>query len=231
MDISELTLRVLILFFPGVVCALLTDSLTVHRPRTTPMFIVNAFVLGIACYLLLYIVVAVVNVSCSLAGVPFQVNVLFFDALVGDDKQLNWLEIFIATLLSIPLGFALSGILNKKWINRIAQQLGVTNRFGDLDVWDYMLNTPELVWVTVRDNKNDLAYMGWVRAFSDTVDNPELLLMDVDVYSNSTGEKLYRVEGLYLARKREEITVELAQFGYSEVGGEAKNRNSGRTNG
>lgn len=80
--------------------------------------------------------------------------------------------------------------------------------FGELDVWGYTLNLKEVVWVTVRDHKNDLIYDGWVQAFSDDSRDAEVLLRDVSVYKNSTGEKLYQVGGVYLSRNREDISIE-----------------------
>ncbi len=44
MQISDLTLRVLLLFFPGVICCKLVDNLTTHQERTTPMFVVHSFI-------------------------------------------------------------------------------------------------------------------------------------------------------------------------------------------
>jgi hypothetical protein len=47
---------VLLLFFPGVLCALVLDALTVHRERTPVQFLTHAFALGMGSYLSLYTV-------------------------------------------------------------------------------------------------------------------------------------------------------------------------------
>ena len=43
----------MLLFFPGVLCALVVHSLTIKRERTTPQFLTSAFVYGVSTYLLL----------------------------------------------------------------------------------------------------------------------------------------------------------------------------------
>jgi len=51
MELSEFSLRLLLLFFPGVVCAYVVDALTIHRRRSEFEFLLNSLVLGIASYL------------------------------------------------------------------------------------------------------------------------------------------------------------------------------------
>jgi len=50
MEISEFTLRLPLLFFPGIVCAYLVDALTIHRPRQPVFFLLQSFVLGLGSY-------------------------------------------------------------------------------------------------------------------------------------------------------------------------------------
>lgn len=69
-------------------------------------------------------------------------------------------------------------------------------------------NIKEVVWVTVRDHKNDLVYDGWVQAFSNDSREAEMLLRDVSVYKNSNAERLYQVGALYVSRKSEDISIE-----------------------
>jgi hypothetical protein len=52
-------------------------------------------------------------------------------------------------------------------------------------------------------------FSGYVNAFSDVEENAEILLEDVIVYRESSGEELYRADAMYLSRKRDDITIEL----------------------
>ena len=63
-------------------------------------------------------------------------------------------------------------------------------------------------WVVVRDIENDLAYEGWIHAFSVGNERDELFLRDVKVFTNKTAEELYAVPALYLPKNRESLTIE-----------------------
>ena len=102
------------------------------------------------------------------------------------------------------------------YLHQVARKIGVSEKFGDLDVWGYLLNmknNDELIWITVRDHENGLIYDGRIIAFSDDSRNAELLLEDVCVYENTpteneTAKELYKVNTMYLSRNREKITLE-----------------------
>jgi hypothetical protein len=70
--------------------------------------------------------------------------------------------------------------------------------FAERDVWDYVFNTPDPGWITVRDLDHDLMYDGWYWAYSSDAEPRELLLRDVSVYKNGTGERLYQVGAAYI---------------------------------
>ncbi len=61
----------------------------------------------------------------------------------------------------------------------------------------------------MRDHKLDLVYFGWIEVFSDSEKERELLLRDVKVYSNTTGEHLYDASVIYIARDRYDLTLEV----------------------
>lgn len=97
----------------------------------------------------------------------------------------------------------------------------ITRKFSDidtLDVWEYLWNSSDNTQgVTVRDIKYDLAYEGWVEVFSDTFIENELFIRDVIVFNNTTGEKLYEVPGLYIARNQDEITIEFTGIEFTDL--------------
>jgi len=122
----------------------------------------------------------------------------------------------LATLVAPVLGLLASLALNKHWLNRLARVIGVSNKFGDLDVWARMFNSSDIVWVVVRDFNHDLAFDGWVNAFSDTYDTNELLLRDVKVYQSSSAQLLYELDSVYLTREKDELTIEISKDNVGE---------------
>ena len=68
-----------------------------------------------------------------------------------------------------------------------------------------------------RDHSNDLILDGWVQAFSDDSKDAEILIRDVSVYKNSTGERLYQIGAMYLSRNRQDISIECRTIPVDDV--------------
>ena len=106
------------------------------------------------------------------------------------------------------MSFVLALAQNKKWLNRVAKSLKVTRKIGDIDLWNFVLDSPDTKWIVVRDIKYNLAYQGRIEGFSETFNENELFLSEVLVLQNDTGEKLYDVDALYLSRDPKDLTIE-----------------------
>jgi hypothetical protein len=142
-------------------------------------------------------------------------NCLFFKALSDVSKSIDFWEILKVSLLSIATGYLVTALINHKILNKIAKFLRVSKKFGDLDVWSFIMNSKNIEWVIIRDIEVNLMYEGWVELFSDSTEEDELLLRDVRVFENSSGRELYQTPGLYLPRKREKITIEFPEMEYT----------------
>jgi hypothetical protein len=205
--VTELTLRLALLFLPGIICALLVEKLVPTSAWSTARLALYALVLGLACYLI-YAVVETV-----FAGQwPPSVDIL---GSLANNEPLDFSEILLATALAPIVALGVSFALNKHWINRLAKTLDVSNRFGDIDVWARTFNSRVLqdAWVVVRDFDRDLALEGWVNAFAETHDVNELLLRDVRIYQSSTSKFLYEVDSMYLTRPKDKLTIEFRRGG------------------
>lgn len=208
MDPSTLPVRVLLLFFPGVLCALLVDALLPQRSRSMAQFLTGAFVYGIGSYLVLFLGRGLgVAASRALALEP-PPPLTFFSALVDERMRIVWQEIALAAFVAVLLGSAVSAVLNHGLIHRAAHRLGLSRRHPEMDVWGYLLNSVEEHLIAVRDLETDTTFYGALEAFSDTGESPELLLRDVLVCRSSTSAVLYRSERLYVARSRDSIIIE-----------------------
>ena len=215
MNISDFAFRLLLLFFPGIICTYIVDQLTVHRPREKFFFLLSSFVFGLMSYFeykLFYLI----------PGHHFFPNyisaeLLFLKALTDSTIKYSFEEIALVTICAIITAMLFSIGSRFKLLNKVAHTLRLSKQFGELDVWGYMLNIKEVNWVTVRDHANDLIYDGWVQAFSDDSKDAEMLLRDVSVYKNSTGEPLYQVGALYISRRREDISIECRTIPVDEM--------------
>ncbi|HYR06806.1 MAG TPA: DUF6338 family protein [Longimicrobium sp.] len=208
MELSVLTLRVVLLFFPGVLCALIVHALTIQRERTTPQFLTSAFVYGVSTYLLLAGLRAISAGCAKLLGWGPPPRVTFFNVLTNEKARIAWGEIGLSVIVALLLALVMAVVLNNNVLHKAAERMGISRRFGEVDVWGYFFNSPQIRWVAVRDLATDTVYEGWVEAFSDTGAAPEVLLRDVTVKTNSTGTKLFDSKRVYLSRDKTSLIIE-----------------------
>lgn len=213
MQFSELTVRLLLIFFPGIIAALIIDSLTVHRGRDFRVFLLNSFILGLASYFILYIFIGLNNFMVKLNGFEPTLKVNFLNSLVNKSSTIHMKEVIVANIIAVIFAFLFSAAINYKLLHRFAKKLKITKKFGQLDVWSYVFDSPDVDWIIVRDIGNDLMYQGWVEAFSDTYENNELFIREVFVYRNSTSEELYFMEGIYISREHTNLILEFPRLG------------------
>jgi hypothetical protein len=217
-EISSVTLRVLLLFFPGVLCALLVDALTVHRERTPVQFLTHAFALGRGSYLSLALGRDFAAGVAAGLNLREPLDVTFFEALLNDHTRIAWREIALATVEGLLLTCVVAAALNRRLIARAANSLRITRLTGDLDVWGFLFNSPAGGLVTVRDIAHDTAYHGTVEAFSESSERAELLLKEVEVFRNSTTVKLYDAARVYIARPATSLVIEPAAESHTQPG-------------
>lgn len=203
MEVSQFTLRLLLLFFPGVICAYLIDTLTIHRESSQFQFVLNSLIFGLASYFLYWAALSTAKGLGIQAG-----SMVFLRALTDSSVPVSFREVGWATLVAFLLGIAVTAASTYKVHFRLAHRLRLTKKFGELDVWGFVFNSPQVEWATVRDYTRNLAYDGWVQLFSDDSQRAELLLRNVKVYRNDSGELLYEVASLYLSLSRDGIAIE-----------------------
>src|SRR6266516_6693686 len=106
MEVSEFAFRLIVLFFPGLLCAYVVETLTNHPPRTPFFFLSKALLLGFGSYTLYWgFVHVVVPVYDCAFGSHFQPKVFFPDALKDSKAPISFTEIAVVSLFSLIFGF------------------------------------------------------------------------------------------------------------------------------
>lgn len=199
MEISELTLKLILLLIPGSLACIIYERLTIHKQWTSFKFITNAILFGSISYLIAEAIFSICNSDTSFKS--------FWENLPTKDIPYN--VISKASLISIFVGFAATGIDHYKLINRFGKLIKLTNKYGDENLYSYFLNAKEVEEIYVRDIQNKLTYHGLVNSFSETDEIKELVLLDVVVYDYETSEKLYSLDKIYLSKSKENLIIEL----------------------
>jgi len=200
MEISELTLKLIIILIPGAIATRIYQKVTIHEKWTSFQFVANAILFGSISYLF---------------------TELFLEWCYNDLRLLNfWNDlptskipydiVLKACLTAVIIGFAISTLDHYKILNWIAKFLRVSNKYGDENLYSYFLNAKNVKEVYVRDLENNATYHGMIDSYSETDDTCEIVLWDVAVYSNeNAGEPLYLLDKVYLSRPKNNITIEL----------------------
>ncbi len=85
-----------------------------------------------------------------------------------------------ASGFSIVQGLLITFNLNRQLALKLLRWTGITERFGDEDVWTLLLNsTATDNYVTIRHRDNGLIYQGYVSGFSSAGERRELLIINV----------------------------------------------------
>lgn len=202
MELSDFTFRIILIFIPGFISFIIIDNLTNHKEYKLYKILLYSLLLGFLCYYVYYIITLI-------PGINFEFS--FHNYLTDNKTPLNFKEILLASSLSIIIGFITSLLINRKFIFFIAHKLKISKKFGDVDLWSYVMNSNIQPWVVIRDIEHDLMYEGYIKVFSDSTDineGYEVFLSDVKVYKNSTADELYEIPGIYLNVNRNYCTVE-----------------------
>lgn len=199
MEISEFTLKLILLLIPGGISCLIIEYLTIHKRWTSFRFIVNSIFLGAISYL-------VANLFFNYCGLNNEFNSFWANL---NSKEIPTNVILKTSIVSIFLGVAYVAIDNNKWLYKLAQKLRITYKYGDENLYSFLLTSNDVQEVYIRDIENNLTYQGIIDSYSENENSKEILLSNVTVYKYSTSEKLYDMERVYISKPINSIIIEI----------------------
>lgn len=206
---NTLVLTLALIFLPGIIWARLDARYARQVKPTQSEFVVNVFVFGLVAYLATYLAYLLPCVSRIAA---FDLITIALD----DDEVAQTLgksvvdDILAATVMALVLAPAWLAVQRYKLVVRFLQLIRVTKRYGDEDVWDYLLSSddPRAFYVNVRDEQTGQTFSGYVDQFSEAPGLRELVLSQVEAYDTTTGKPTIQVARMYLARDPKGMTLE-----------------------
>lgn len=200
------------LSLPGIVGSKVYRQLTRKPSNKTWEDFVEILLFGLLSYLVYAALCAALNVI-----LVTNLSVKALETLKDIEQQqvaFHWGEILACCVVGLILGFVAACLENHKIVNRIGRCLGVTNQYGDEDVWEFFHNSKEVPsWAYVKDHKLGLLYFAQIVTFSDSGRDRELVLEDVKAYDIDSGAELFARDVIYLAREKYDLTIEIPQLG------------------
>lgn len=232
MEISELTLKLIILLIPGAIATVIIDKLTIHKEWTPFKFIINSIIFGIFSYLTLQLtenfLVFIHNLFSGKSNDPYSTLTIW--TTIADSKLVPYQEVLYSTFCGVVVGCLGTLFENNRYIIRLGKQIKLTNKYGHENLFSYFLNQKDTSWVYVRSIKNDLTYFGYVKSFCETDITSEIVLADVSVYTCESCDYLYDVGEIYLSFSKTEIIIEQAKINTNGRETKAPTEASGTSN-
>jgi hypothetical protein len=219
--VDELGLRILYLLIPGIIAIGIIKAIGPRRPRSDFETGLQIFIYGIVSYALvgmfegLELWIRSISNEIGLWRTVADSSVDL--AVLNPQSTLNPTQIIFATLASVIVGCAVAKIQTHSLPHQLLRKLQLTRRSNEVDIWEFTLNSPDIdSWITVRHHENGKVYQGWVRAYSDGGDERELLLADVRVYAQSSGDssndelvEVDKIPVLYLGLDKKNAILEM----------------------
>ena len=199
MEVSELTLKLIILLIPGALASFIFEKLTIHKKWDSFKFIANSIIFGTVSYILAQLLFSLRTQD------PDFIN--FWKNL--QTKEIHLTAVIKAIVVSLIIGFACAGLDNYKCINRVGKFFHLSTKYGDENLYSYFLTLPEVTEVFIHDIPNNITYFGVIDSYSETEKFKEIYLNNVKVYQYDTANFCYGVEKVYLSRPIDNIVIEV----------------------
>lgn len=205
MEITDFTIRILILLIPGLITYLIVNKFTDSKKDNIIVEVTKVIIYSFISY----------SIS-ALGGVILEnifpcldLSVNFLNCLTDSSIPVSWVEIIITAFLSIFVGCIISKLINQSFFHKTAQRFNITKKFSDLDVWSYLFNSKNNFYIVIRDIENNLTYQGYPQAFSKDHKECEVLLINVRVYRYKDSKLLYKCDSMYYKFNSEKINFEI----------------------
>lgn len=202
--INILAIEIAIILLPGLVASVICDKLAVHSPKWGGFkYSIYSFLFGILSYALLqlveYVYQLIVSFACDVE--ILQSYKLGVWKILHDEKAVIPLhEVGWATVLAPIIALLAAFIVNYKLLNKFAQLLKISQKYGDENLFSFFLTLQQVDWVYIRDKDKGLTYFGRVVSYSECDNMQEVVLSDVDVCEYESSDHLYSVSIVYLSR-------------------------------
>lgn len=199
MEISELTLKLIIILIPGAIATKIYKKVTIHEKWSSFQFVVNSIVFGGISYLITELIIYQCFNDKRL--------IKFWSNLPAENIPY---DLVIETcIVGIFISYIVSAIDRYKVVNQVAKKFRISDKYGDENLYSYFLNGKDVQEVFIRDFDNNATYHGLIDSYSEQESFCEIVLYDVAIYDNNNAQEPYYIDKIYLSRPKDRITIEL----------------------
>jgi len=117
MDISELTIRLIVLLLPGMIASLIIEKLTVHSKWEPFKFVIYSVILGMLSYSLYQCSLYIIETYNYFLKRGYNPTIIsFWSSLFNSQEPISVSEVFVACIHSVFVGLIMSKIVHYKYL-------------------------------------------------------------------------------------------------------------------
>ncbi|MES2164216.1 MAG: hypothetical protein V4476_23935 [Pseudomonadota bacterium] len=210
---NEFAVAISIILLPGLTASVICDKIVIHMVRWDYFkYSIYSFLFGVASYALLQLLAFfyVLLLKYFQPLVDHQYITLKVWLIIQNIKSpIEISEVAWAVGLSPFVAAFSSFIVNYKILNKISQKLKLSTKFGDENLFSFLLNSKEADWLYIRDKAAGLTYCGQIVSYSECDKIQEVVLSDVKIFDYESSDELYEVSIVYLSKPLGEFVIEI----------------------
>lgn len=207
MAITELAIKIFLVFIPGIVSYLIIRELRALREHRIYEGVLYSFLLGVFNYTIYYFILGVYKLYNPK-------SVFHFERLInkGVEVKISFLEITLVIFIGVLTSFLYVFARNNYWLYRVTQYFCIQDDYGRLSVWERLMDAQsdeEKDWFVISDDKRNLQFEGWIRREWSTPERLELHLKDVKAY-NKRGKLIdEHPNEVFISKKWEDALIQI----------------------
>lgn len=206
-EINSTLLSLVLIFIPGILCYGIIAALAEKKDRDNITMFLQIFMYGVFSYLFL------AAAHWWRPGFfPDISTIAILNPAEIEKSRIDPEVIGFASLFGVLQGLAITLNLNRQVVLRLCRLIGLSERFGDEDVWTLLLNSTDTDgYATVRHK--GLIYQGYVKGFSSGGEDRELLLTNVSVFKDDEDvTEAGTIPIFYMAFEKDEVLLEFGSL-------------------
>ncbi|OOF67861.1 hypothetical protein [Rodentibacter caecimuris] len=213
---DELSIKIIMILFPGIITTMLLDKITEHKPWNNFKYSIFIIFYGVMSYSILqlyYIICLFIEVG----KVGFDMNNVLilnvWDFNKNDIKEIPYQEIIKAGIVSFLLGIFISYIEHKECFSSALLRLGITGKYGNHTTNYRLLKLKRNDWIDITIWDKNLFIRGIVVSINETEGLCELCINNAEVFlvSDEGIESLYKVDYISLSEKADNLLISTTQ--------------------
>lgn len=214
---DELTIKIVMILFPGIICTILLDKILEHKPWDNFKYSLLIIFYGIFSYTflqLIYIVIDIFRVGYNNFDIN-NVTILSVWNFSGNNKNIPYIEVLCAGIVALLLVCMVSYIEHKGWLVSFLMKLNITEKYGTYTTHYQLLRDQRGQWIDVTIWDKNLFIRGIILSINETNGHCELLINQAEVFimntDNDSMESLYFTDYISISEKPDNLLISTTQ--------------------